>query len=86
MVEAVICVAEMALLVWTPPLSFAHPGWGSPWGGGSSGLPEYYMHTCPQANDIVLSVLERAFVTEPRIAASLLRLHFHDCFVQGCDA
>ncbi|KAH7845656.1 hypothetical protein Vadar_004477 [Vaccinium darrowii] len=56
-------------------------------GGGYPGLyPEFYEFSCPQVNDIVMSVLEKAIGREPRMAASLLRLHFHDCFVQGCDA
>nr|XP_043617755.1 peroxidase 9-like [Erigeron canadensis] len=58
--------------------------------GGSQGypalFPEFYSFSCPQANDIVMSVLEQVIAKEPRMAASLLRLHFHDCFVQGCDA
>ena len=63
-------------------------GWGS--GGGSGGgaegytslSPNFYDFACPQANDIVISVLEKAIAQDPRMAASLLRLHFHDCFVQ----
>ncbi|KAF5203998.1 Peroxidase [Thalictrum thalictroides] len=56
-------------------------------GGRFVGLfPEFYQYSCPQANDIVMSVLQKAIANEPRMAASLLRLHFHDCFSQGCDA
>ncbi|QHO46034.1 Peroxidase [Arachis hypogaea] len=56
-------------------------------GGISYGLsPQFYQFSCPQANGIVMSVLEKAMAKIMRIAASLLRLHFHDCFVQGCDA
>lgn len=34
------------------------------------------------AEQIVQSVVEKAVMKEARMAASLLRLHFHDCFVQ----
>ncbi|KAK4265669.1 hypothetical protein QN277_026690 [Acacia crassicarpa] len=46
----------------------------------------FYDQTCPNVTAIVSSVIESAFQTDIRIGASLIRLHFHDCFVQGCDA
>ncbi|KAI9165889.1 hypothetical protein LWI28_022368 [Acer negundo] len=48
--------------------------------------PQFYDHSCPKAQQIVKSVLAKAVAKETRMAASLLRLHFHDCFVKGCDA
>ncbi|OIW16094.1 hypothetical protein TanjilG_18809 [Lupinus angustifolius] len=48
--------------------------------------PNYYNKVCPQALPIIRSVVEKAIIRENRIGASLLRLHFHDCFVNGCDA
>ncbi|KAG6408783.1 hypothetical protein SASPL_131806 [Salvia splendens] len=49
-------------------------------------IPGFYDFSCPQANEIIMSVLGKAIAEDSRTAASLLRLHFHDCFVQGCDA
>ncbi|KAJ4821653.1 Peroxidase [Rhynchospora pubera] len=54
--------------------------------GGLFLFPQFYDHTCPQAPAIVKSIVEKAYAKDPRMAASLLRLHFHDCFVKGCDA
>ncbi|PUZ56322.1 hypothetical protein GQ55_5G286500 [Panicum hallii var. hallii] len=48
--------------------------------------PHFYDHSCPQAQLIVASIVGKAHYQDPRMAASLLRLHFHDCFVKGCDA
>ncbi|XP_074308920.1 peroxidase 72-like [Silene latifolia] len=48
--------------------------------------PGFYDITCPIVQAIVRSTVINAINQEPRMAASLLRLHFLDCFVQGCDA
>ncbi|EFJ27725.1 hypothetical protein SELMODRAFT_411941 [Selaginella moellendorffii] len=51
------------------------------------GLSEdFYRHACPQVYSIVRAGVEAAIKIQQRNAASLLRLFFHDCFVQGCDA
>ncbi|XP_009597808.1 peroxidase 22.3-like [Nicotiana tabacum] len=46
----------------------------------------FYDFVCPEALPTIKRVVEDAVKQERRMGASLLRLHFHDCFVQGCDA
>ena len=41
----------------------------------------FYDKTCPQVFDIATNTIVNALRSDPRIAASILRLHFHDCFV-----
>ncbi|KAL4386176.1 hypothetical protein GQ457_09G013070 [Hibiscus cannabinus] len=48
--------------------------------------PYYYQNICPQALPTIRKVVEAAVYKERRMGASLLRLHYHDCFVNGCDA
>lgn len=41
----------------------------------------YYDRVCPEALPTIKRVVEDAVAEERRMGASLLRLHFHDCFV-----
>lgn len=43
---------------------------------------DYYESTCPTILGIVRKEMECAVLSDPRNAALILRLHFHDCFVQ----
>ncbi|KAH9312966.1 hypothetical protein KI387_028001 [Taxus chinensis] len=45
----------------------------------------FYSTTCPALEFIVRERIEFYLNQDITQAAGLLRLHFHDCFVQGCD-
>ncbi|CAH9130662.1 unnamed protein product [Cuscuta epithymum] len=45
----------------------------------------FYDTTCPNVESIVGGVVRDVAASNPKISPVLLRLHFHDCFVQGCD-
>ncbi|XP_019186654.1 PREDICTED: peroxidase P7-like [Ipomoea nil] len=56
-------------------------------GMSSAKLSEnFYKKSCPKVLSIIKSGVRYAVLAEPRMGASLLRLLFHDCFVNGCDA
>ena len=42
--------------------------------------PDFYSKSCPKVSKTVRSVVRSAVSKEKRMGASLLRLHFHDCF------
>ncbi|KAK1264435.1 Peroxidase 25 [Acorus gramineus] len=71
--EAMFCWFVFVVMCWSSARAQ---------GGLSSG---FYSSTCPEAEATVRSTVETYFNRDPTIAPGLLRLHFHDCFVQGCD-
>lgn len=71
-------LAVLLLSITTTALSFPNHHTGL--------TPYYYNYACPQALPTIRQVVKAAVKKERRMGASLLRLHFHDCFVNGCDA
>ncbi|KAG5534544.1 hypothetical protein RHGRI_022609 [Rhododendron griersonianum] len=52
-----------------------------------SGLSlNYYDQKCPNAESIVANAVKDAMMKDQTVPAALLRMHFHDCFIRGCDA
>ncbi|TVU16188.1 hypothetical protein EJB05_39740, partial [Eragrostis curvula] len=45
----------------------------------------FYQYTCPNAKVIVRDEMTKIISQVPSLAGPLLRMHFHDCFVNGCD-
>ncbi|KAA3487891.1 peroxidase 3-like [Gossypium australe] len=46
----------------------------------------FYASSCSKAEQIVLDYVKQHIPNAPSLAASFLRMHFHDCIVRGCDA
>ncbi|XP_050229796.1 peroxidase 64-like [Mercurialis annua] len=46
----------------------------------------YYEKTCPNVDTIVTNAVKNAMMRDKTVPAALLRMHFHDCFIRGCDA
>lgn len=72
-----ILVVALSLIALSP-LCLCSKAYGT----GGYLFPQFYDHSCPKAQEIVQSIVAKAFAQDPRMPASLLRLHFHDCFVK----
>ncbi|XP_009363452.1 peroxidase 64 isoform X3 [Pyrus x bretschneideri] len=46
----------------------------------------YYDKSCPNVEQIVSNAVKKGKANDRTVPAALLRMHFHDCFIRGCDA
>ncbi|GAB4855786.1 Peroxidase 47 [Ancistrocladus abbreviatus] len=60
-------------------------GYGFGYFGADALSMDYYVMSCPIADGIVRDTVNRALLDDPTLAGPLLRMHFHDCWIQGCD-
>jgi len=42
----------------------------------------FYQKACPKVENIIRKELKKVFKRDIGLAAAILRIHFHDCFVQ----
>ncbi|KAK9074791.1 hypothetical protein SSX86_003109 [Deinandra increscens subsp. villosa] len=46
----------------------------------------HYAKTCPNVESLIRKAVRDAATNDKKVPAALLRMHFHDCFIRGCDA
>ncbi|XP_015932477.1 peroxidase 7 [Arachis duranensis] len=46
---------------------------------------DYYHRKCPDAEGIISQKVSAWIKKDPTLAPAIIRLHFHDCAVRGCD-
>ncbi|XP_057489501.1 peroxidase 24 [Actinidia eriantha] len=46
----------------------------------------FYKNSCPKAEPLVRNITWSKAQSDDKLGAKLLRMHYHDCFVRGCDA
>nr|GEZ82792.1 peroxidase 43-like [Tanacetum cinerariifolium] len=57
----------------------------APTAGESQLKVGFYNKVCPAAETVVANVVKDVTKSDSQTPAFMLRLHFHDCFVEGCD-
>jgi peroxidase len=67
------------LIVFLALLSLSHSCYGEL-------TPGHYKDTCKDLEKIVFGIVQREFTKNATLAPLLIRLYFHDCFSNGCDA
>jgi peroxidase len=84
--NAAALLVSCALLVAAACLPAA-AGYYKPPNPATSGLKVGYYHDkCPPAEAIVKHVVKAAVRQNRDVGAGIIRMLFHDCFVEGCDA
>ncbi|KAK4437840.1 Peroxidase 10 [Sesamum alatum] len=86
--KALSPVAFLICLVvfFTTRLAYARPDGAAYYDKPDGPLSyNFYDRSCPNLGMIVRWGVWAALKNDTRMAASLLRLHFHDCFVDGCE-
>ena len=43
---------------------------------------DFYEKSCPNVEKLVFDVVQSAMKFDPTVPAGLLRMHFHDCFIE----
>ncbi|WMV10248.1 hypothetical protein MTR67_003633 [Solanum verrucosum] len=57
--------------------------------GGAAKVPRnnfYKSTSCPNAEQLIRDITWKKAKNDATLGAKLLRVHYHDCFVRGCDA